>query len=633
MQMLQRFIVDRAIALSIDNGVSSRKSDQEIRLEIIKVLGITSIPKSSKAPAFLEDVPFDGFTIRKLIFEPVPNFPISAHLYLPEGTGPFPAVVHTPGHWMEDAKLAAEVQRFNINLVKSGIAVLCYDPMGQGERRIGWHQHGQLAPLLVGITTVGLMVNETLAGVDLLSNLESIDAERIGVVGASGGGFVSIFAAIIDERIKASAIGCIVNTHVSQIRDAAFGTGWDSWIDLCNQIPELSATATMGKLLSTILDRKLIVANSLNDPGFPIAGAREVAAEVRAIATGTQKEKNFEYKEVPGAHGLHPEMSSALITFLSSCLNAEMHIDTNTSLAFNPQWPVAHELASAENPQPFAPLPTQGTCFEKHIDVNLPLVQLTESISNQLKLDRAPLTREGLQEFLGSFPEKSHQRPNVIDHKSVESGYLQTLKIHSEDGIELDALLLLPKNWSDKFSGVFVILHKDGGAAALESVEAVKAHELGYAIFSPDLRGTGKQSCSEFETASAAWMLDRDLLNQRVWDCLTSIDFLSHRYSTGQQIDKSNIVMWGQNEFGLLALIAAALDPRISKVGSTGIGSFSDLITLNSDISPMFYKQNLLRSFDSPELRDLVAPRGSAIGSPQEGIQDVLEEFLSSTSR
>ena len=631
--MLQRFIVDRAIALSIDNGVSSKKSDQEIRLEIINALGIPAIPKSSKEHLFLEEVPFDGFTIRKLIFEPVPNFPISAHLYLPEGTGPFPAVVHTPGHWMEDAKLAAEVQRFNINLVKSGIAVLCYDPMGQGERRIGWHQHGQLAPLLVGITTVGLMVNETLAGVDLLSSLECIDAERIGVVGASGGGFVSIFAAIIDERIKASAIGCIVNTHISQIRDAAFGTGWDSWIDLCNQIPELSAIATMGKLLSTILERKLIVVNSLNDPGFPIAGAREVASEVREIAQGTHKETNFEYKEVAGAHGLHSEMSTALITFLTSRLNAEMHLDPNTSLSFDPQWPISHERASAESPQPFAPLPTTGTCFEKCIDTNLPLVQLTVSISNQLKLDRAPLTREALQEFLGPFPERSHQRPNVIDHKSVERGYLQTLKIHSEPGIELDALLLLPRNWFDEFSGVFVMLHKDGGAAALESAEALEALENGYAIFSPDLRGTGIQSCSEFETATAAWMLDRDLLNQRLWDCLVSIDFLSHRYSTGQQIDKGNIVMWGHNECGLLALIAATLDSRITKVGSTGIGSFSELIILNSEISPMFYKHNLLRSFDSPELLTLIAPRRSAIGSPLEGIQKVIKGFLSSTSR
>ncbi|MCW2686132.1 MAG: beta-lactam binding protein AmpH, partial [Mycobacterium sp.] len=102
---------------------------------------------------------------------------------------------------MEDAKLAADIQSFNQYLASNGIAVLCYDTLGQGERRIGWHQHGQLAPLLVGLTSLGLMVNDSLAGVDLLAERDDIDSSRIGIVGASGGGFSSIFASVLDERI------------------------------------------------------------------------------------------------------------------------------------------------------------------------------------------------------------------------------------------------------------------------------------------------------------------------------------------------------------------------------------------------------------------------------------------------
>ena len=50
--------------------------------------------------------------------------------------------------------------------------MLAYDTLGQGERRIGWHQHGQLAPLLAGFTSLGVMVVETLAALDLLAARE-----------------------------------------------------------------------------------------------------------------------------------------------------------------------------------------------------------------------------------------------------------------------------------------------------------------------------------------------------------------------------------------------------------------------------------------------------------------------------
>src|SRR5207253_1802344 len=82
----------------------------------------------------------------------------------PATPGPHPAAVHAPGHWMENARLEPDLQRFNIRLALAGIAVLCYDPIGQGERRSGWHEHGQLAPLPAGFTSLGVMVADTLAG-------------------------------------------------------------------------------------------------------------------------------------------------------------------------------------------------------------------------------------------------------------------------------------------------------------------------------------------------------------------------------------------------------------------------------------------------------------------------------------
>ena len=229
-RMVPDFILKRAAELAAHSSQSSSfgpdtAARSNVKQRLRDALGMDRIEQAQKL-SLIDRIATDCFDVEKIVYQAARGLQVPALLYLPHGKGPHPAVVHPPGHWMEDAKLAADIQSFNQYLVSNGIAVLCYDTLGQGERRIGWHQHGQLAPLLVGLTSLGLMVNDSLAGIDLLDERDDIDSSRIGIVGASGGGFSSIFATVLDERISVAAIACMVNTHLSQIRDAAFGTGW-----------------------------------------------------------------------------------------------------------------------------------------------------------------------------------------------------------------------------------------------------------------------------------------------------------------------------------------------------------------------------------------------------------------------
>ena len=54
-------------------------------------------------------------------------------LYLPEGKPPFPGVLVPCGH-SANGKAEDTYQRICILLAKNGMAALCYDPIGQGER-------------------------------------------------------------------------------------------------------------------------------------------------------------------------------------------------------------------------------------------------------------------------------------------------------------------------------------------------------------------------------------------------------------------------------------------------------------------------------------------------------------------
>jgi len=74
-----------------------------------------------------------GYRIEKVMFESRPKHHVTGTLYLPLTKGPYPAVLVPCGH-SHTGKAAGHYQRTSILLAKNGIAALCYDPIGQGER-------------------------------------------------------------------------------------------------------------------------------------------------------------------------------------------------------------------------------------------------------------------------------------------------------------------------------------------------------------------------------------------------------------------------------------------------------------------------------------------------------------------
>ena len=253
---------------------------------------------------------------------------------------------------------------------------------------------------------------------------------------------------------------------------------------------------------------------------------------------------------------------------------------------------------------------------------------LARELATQARTRRAALTRERLQDVIGPFPERVPLRPYVSNHIVLAGASAQRLTFESEPGITLDALLILADNWSENLTPVLVVLDEGGKTQALSSREAETARMLGWGVFLPDLRGTGESAASEFEQASAAWMLDRDLLNQRVWDTLRAVDHLSERYSSSQQIDKSRLAVWGVGAFGLVALVAAALDPRIAACGATDLASLESLLVPDSTVTPMAYRHALLEHLDVSDLVQLIGPRPAAAGIAPDGLEAAIRGVL-----
>jgi cephalosporin-C deacetylase-like acetyl esterase len=638
---LPRYVLERAAELeraAPDLGIARSDAPpvlEAVREGVARCLGLSRIPRADDAAWQPRSaIGGDGYTVEVGLYEAVPGLVVPAHVYRPDGDRPFPGVVHAPGHWMENARLEPDVQRLNIRLARSGLVVLCFDPVGQGERRHGWHEHGQLAPLLAGFTTLGVMVVETMAALDILATRPDVDADRLGVTGASGGGFVSTFVAALDSRVAAAAICCILNTHVGQLRDAALGTGWDGWIDLCNQVPRLAATAPMGLVVGAAAPRHLTIVHAVDDPPFPIEGVREVVAQAATAYAAVGVPDRLALVEVTGGHGLHPATRAAAADGLARALGgSDLGYEPPAPLLEHP-YLVTHDQSRALRELAQTHLRESrrlaGESLPANVDTNPVLVELARSVAVGLR-DRTRPDGDAIARTLGLDTNPGAVRAVVSNHLTLDVGFAQRLAIESAD-LTLDAVLLLPERFEDGAAGVLIAVDEGGKAVVLDSPAVAVARARGWAVLAVDLSGTGESAASEFELATACWMLDGDLLALRVRDLRLAVEWLSVRYSTGQQIDKSRIAVWGSEAFGLVALLAAAIDPKIAGVaGGPFVESLEELLVLDARTTPMAYPFAALATYDLADLVRLVLPRPAhlapASGEPDRIVAALLTEL------
>ena len=145
-----------------------------------------------------------GYRLRKLRYEIVPGFQSVAILYEPEKLpAKAPAILNLNGHVGPQGKAVEYKQKRCINFAKHGILALNLEWFAFGELRQEGNEHWYAAHLdLVGANGLGIFLLEMRRGLDYLSDHPSVDRDRIGVTGLSGGGWQTIFLSSLDTRVK-----------------------------------------------------------------------------------------------------------------------------------------------------------------------------------------------------------------------------------------------------------------------------------------------------------------------------------------------------------------------------------------------------------------------------------------------
>lgn len=268
----------------------------------------------------------DCFKEYRFVFSSEEYVQVPGHLWIPKNVPkPCPVVVcmqgHSTGMHISMGKAHCEWDEQLINngdedfarqTVAQGFAALVIEQRAFGERKSEIQMketpnavtsclHPTLTAFLLGRTMIGERVWDISRAVDILENFPEIDMERIGIVGQSGGGTATYYAACLDPRFKVimpSGCVCTFRDSITAMAHCA-----------CNYIPGIAKYMDMGDLAALIAPRKLIVVAGNDDPIFPISGVKEAFSTIEKIYAKVGAEENCRLVVGEGAHRFYADNS------------------------------------------------------------------------------------------------------------------------------------------------------------------------------------------------------------------------------------------------------------------------------------------------------------------------------------
>lgn len=223
----------------------------------------------------------------RFIFTSEPEVDVIGHLLLPKNVTEekLPLVICLQGHskgvhislgrplYEGDGIIINGGDRdFAKQIISRGQAALALEQRGFGER--GGTKDGpacyqpSVQAMLMGTTLIGQRCWDVSRAIDVVAeHFPEIDMKHIAIMGNSGGGTTTIYAAALDERISAAMPSCAFCGYMESIGAQLHC--------LCNYIPGIAKEFDMGDLAGLIAPRPLIVVNGQDDTIFPIESAKE----------------------------------------------------------------------------------------------------------------------------------------------------------------------------------------------------------------------------------------------------------------------------------------------------------------------------------------------------------------------
>ena len=591
----------------------------------------------------------DGYRVENIMFESHPDFWVTGNLYVPTGvSGRVPALISPCGHYSL-ARMTPQYQSAYIGLAKSGFVVLGYDPIGQGERRQYWNpatgvtdvggpvfEHsmaGQLL-LLFGENLTRYFVWEGMRAIDYLLTRPEVDPERIGCAGHSGGGTLTKFIAVADERVQCAAV--LEGGTANQWPTRGVGIGDVEQ----NLFPAALDGIDNVDLHAAIAPRPLLAGIESYNEGFNKAAAA-IRARYRQLGAG----EKFDTIAADDPHAWTPKLRRATTDWFCRWFYGRrgpeleepfetsppevLYCTPSGSLRYSHKGTAIFSIIASK----VGSLPSQGPVLKTNADLDSQRRQVRDRLCALLRYEK-------------------HDEPLCVRQiiTTPREGYrVDKIEFLSEPGVYVPVWVFVHERLKQPSHTVLYFndegVQEDGmeyeGAEASGLTHGVldQLARSGTLVIAADVRGSGVTSGSRasslssgefgqlFDTdtsaAYACWSIDRSLLGMRVQDVVRCVDYAMQR----DGVDAARVHLIGKGRAALWCLYTAALDDRIASLICTGgllsykTIAMTDRYLYGADI----FVPDILRDFDLPEIASVIAPRQLALVAPKDGMKKTVD--------
>jgi dienelactone hydrolase len=272
---------------------------------------------------FGKELDFGEFTRQKGEIETEPYVRIPFWMFRPKGKGPFPLAILPHGHdsighdtyagvfkdEKHKLKILAQDRDVAVQAVKRGFVAIAPAVRGLAVNGVPdvYRRHGGRACrshlmhcLLAGRTAIGERVWDTQRIIDWAVQQPGVDGTQILMMGNSGGGFVTMYAAALDRRITIAVPSCSFDKLVAE-------DGRIYQCD-CNTVPGVLEYGGMSDVVGLIAPRHLLLVNGHGDSLHNDADIRAESAEVAKVFNAAGVRDHFDHRWGNDGHRFYKDL-------------------------------------------------------------------------------------------------------------------------------------------------------------------------------------------------------------------------------------------------------------------------------------------------------------------------------------
>jgi len=302
----------------------------KLRQQISEFLGF-NISETLVSFTIHQVVEEDGYRSLRISYPSHEGDQIPAFLLLPDGEGPFGAVLvhhqHNSQRHLGKSEVCGLVgdplQAFGPALAKQKIIVLAPDSICFEDRRrnrngteaeeaadIAQHFNEMCYRLLRGDTLMRKVLSDSAQGISLLRVHKLVDPNRVGILGHSYGGNTVIFHGALDDRIH---FACSSGAACTYQYKMAHQIG----IEMAEVIPEFAMHFDIPDLVACFAPRSVLLVSATDDKASQDADRIVTTAQKLCDLMGIVS--HVEHKRYEGGHALTQERFDDILYWIARC--------------------------------------------------------------------------------------------------------------------------------------------------------------------------------------------------------------------------------------------------------------------------------------------------------------------------